>query len=314
VKTSPPKFARWLLLKFLREDFAEEVDGDLEEKFYQTCKAKSKYKAKLNYWYQVLQYIRPFAIRKNKFTIRYFDMYQNYFKISWRSIVKQKMYSGIKIGGLALGIAACFLISLYIEDELSYDQHFENSDRIYRVIGIYQEERLHKFVTFPAPAAGAFKNDYADIEESGRMNPSRLFGMGEAEIRRSDRTENTHEEGFTYFDQKLLQLLKLKVISGNIEHVLAEPNSIVITKRKADKYFPEGDAVGKTMIINNDEKVLYTIGGVIEDFPANSHLQYDFLITLTGVEFWAGEQGWWGAELSYVCIVETRNGCGRTGS
>lgn len=280
----------------MREDLAEEVDGDLEEKFYATLKTKSRFKAKLNYWYQVIQYLRPFAIRKSKTTLFYHDMLQNYFKISWRSLSKQKMYSSIKVGGLALGIAACFLILLYIQDELSYDKHFENGDRIYRVIGVYQDDQTHKFVTFPAPAAAAFKNDYIEIEESGRMNPGRLFGMGEAEIRRADRTENNHEQGFTYFDQKLLELLNLPMISGNLKHALDKPNSIVITRRKADKYFPEGDALGKTMILNNDDKKLYTIGGVIEDFPANSHLQYDFLVTLTGVELWAGEQGWWGAD------------------
>lgn len=81
-KTIPPRLARWLLLKFLRDDFAEEVDGDLEEKFYATLKTRSAFRAKLNYWFQVIHYLRPFAVRKKKPTILYYDMFQNYFKIS----------------------------------------------------------------------------------------------------------------------------------------------------------------------------------------------------------------------------------------
>lgn len=292
---SPPKFARWLLLKFLREDLAEEVDGDLEEKFYEILRTNTSYKAKLNYWYQVIQYLRPFAIRKSKRTLFYHDMLQNYFKISWRSLSSQKMYSSIKVGGLALGIAACLLILLYIQDELSYDKHFENGDRIYRVLGVLEGDVTSRDVAFPAPMANALKNDYIEVEKAGRMNPNPSFGGGSNEIRKADETQNNHEEGFTYFDQELLELFNPRMISGNINHALTQPHSIVITQRKAEKYFPNENAVGKLMIVNNDEKNPYTVGGVMEDYPANSHLQYDFLLTLTGVEFWGGEQTWWQA-------------------
>jgi putative ABC transport system permease protein len=295
VNTTPPKLARWLLLRILREDLAEEVDGDLEEKFCQTRKIKSSFRAKLNYWYQVIHYLRPFAMRKRKSTLIHPDMLQNYFRISWRNLVRQKMYSTIKIGGLALGIAACFLIALYIIDEVSYDQHHENGDRIYRVLGVLEGDETTYDVDFPAPAANAFESDYIEVEKAGRMNPNTLFGAGANEIRRADRMENNHEEGFTYFDQKLLEMLDPEMISGSAKDALSKPHTLVITRRKAEKYFPEGDAVGKLMIINDNEKQPYTVGGVMEDFPANTSLQYDFLLTLTNVEFWTGEQTWWGA-------------------
>ena len=287
--------ARWLLLKFLREDLAEEVEGDLEEKFYELLKTKSRFKARLNYWYQAVHYLRPFAIRKRKSTTRYYDMYQNYFKISWRSLVKQKMYSAIKIGGLALGITACFLIALFVIDELSFDRHHEKGDRIYRVVGVLEGEETSRDVDLPPPAATAFETDYMEVEKAGRINPSPLFGAGANELRRSDRIENTHEEGFTFFDQKLLEILQPKMISGRIEDALAKPYTLVITKRKAEKYFPNEDAVGKQMVLNDNQSQPYTVGGVMEDFPSNTVFQYDFLLTLTNVEFWQGEQTWWGA-------------------
>src|SRR5687768_3299496 len=128
----PPKLARRILLSFLREDLAEEVLGDLEEKFTSTVKKRSLFQAKLNYWYQVLNYIRPFAVRKSKSTyLNHYAMFESYFKIGWRNLSKHKMYSAIKIGGLAIGISACLLIGLFIQQEVSHDRHYGNGDRIY---------------------------------------------------------------------------------------------------------------------------------------------------------------------------------------
>lgn len=258
-------------------------------------KHRSAFRARLNYWYQVIQYLRPFAIRKNKATLLYYDMYQNYFRISWRSLLRQKMYSSIKIGGLAIGVAACFLISLYVKDELSYDKHLVRDNGPYRLVvqAEIDANKTERSVDFPAPAAAALKADFPEVDQAGRYLSSPLFDAYENEIRRSDRNENQHEGGFVYFDQELLELLNLRVIAGNPKYALTNPKSIVITRRKAEKYFPGEDAVGKTFIINNDDKKLYTVGAVIEDFPANSHLQFDFLMTLRGVEFWPGEQTWW---------------------
>lgn len=304
-RVKPPAFPHWLLLRFLRDELAEEVEGDLEEKFYNELKHTSAFKAKLNYGYQVLHYLRPFAIRKNKFTAIYYDMYQNYFRVSWRGLLRQKMYSAIKIGGLAIGVAACFLISLYVKDELSYDKNFVHGNGPYRLVVQAQidENKTERTVDFPAPAAAALRADFPEVEKAGRYLSSPLFGAQENEIRRSDRNENQHEGGFVYFDQELLELLEVPVIAGNLKYALTDPNSIVITRRKAEKYFPGEDPVGKTFIINSDEKKLFKIGAVIENFPANSHLQFDFLMTLTGVEFWPGEQSWWMASNYQIYVT-----------
>src|SRR5258708_3686173 len=295
-KPIPPKAAQRLLLRFLRDDLTEEVTGDLLEKFDALSK-KSPLRAKLNYWLQVVNYLRPFAIQKSTKThSNHYAMFQNYFKIGWRNLSSQKMYSAIKIGGFALGIAACFLIALFIQDELSFDLSYPDGNRIYRVYTGYNDnDRMHYGVWFQAPFAAALKEDYPEIEKSGRYNSSELFGGGSNEIRREDKSDNTYEEGFVYFDQSLLDILQLPMIYGNRAHSLDEPNTIVITKRKADKYFPDEDPVGKLFVINNKTDRPFKIGGVIEDFPTTSHLQFNFLMTLKGVEFWQGEQSYWGA-------------------
>lgn len=308
-KIIPPKFAQKILLTFLRHDIAEEVLGDLDEKFYETLRSRSSFRSRLNYWYQVLNYLRPFALKKlSQSSFNHYAMFENYFKIGWRNLSKQKMYSSIKIGGFALGIAACLLIALFIKDELSYDKHIPDADRIYRVVDVYSDNgETERGVWFQAPFAKVLKEDFPEIEKAGRINSSELFGAGSNEFRRADQVENFYEEGFVYADQEFLELLGIPFVYGNPAHALSEPNSIVITKSKADKYFPGEDPVGKLVILKNNEAVTYKIGGVIQDFPKTSHLQFDFFVTLAGLEFWPGEQSFWGAT-NYPTYIKLRPG------
>ncbi|QNF32854.1 ABC transporter permease [Adhaeribacter swui] len=235
-------------------------------------------------------------------------MLKNYFKIAWRSLTKQKMYAAIKVGGFALGIAACFLISLYIRDELRYDRHVPHAERIYRVaIDFNNQGEIIKSVHFQAPFAKALKADFPEIEKAGRLIASELFGAGNAQIRRSDRLENSYEEHVAFVDQDLIDLLQLPMVYGDRQHALAEPNTIVISKTKADKFFPNENPVGKTLIINDNTEKPYKIGGVMADMPATSHLQYDFLLTLTGLEFFPGEQTNW-QNTNYLTYVLLRPG------
>ncbi len=128
----PPPLAQKFLRWFLRDGLAEEVEGDLEEKFYQTAEEHSLRRAKRNYWYQVFHYLRPFAIKN--LSVSYhpipYAMYRNYFKIGWRNLLKHKGYSLINIGGLAVGMAVAILIGLWVYDELSFNKYHQNYDRL----------------------------------------------------------------------------------------------------------------------------------------------------------------------------------------
>jgi putative ABC transport system permease protein len=234
-------------------------------------------------------------------------MYKSYFKISWRNLVKQRMYSLVKIGGFAIGVAACLLIAMFIKDELSYDLHYPKHQQLYRVIGVITENGdLKKGVAFPAPMAAALKDDFPEILQAGRYNNSELFGAGSSEVRADGAEDNSYDEGFVFFDQALVNMLELKFIYGNPAMALSQPNAIIITQRKADKYFPGENPVGKMLIVNNQAERPYIIGGVVEDFKSTSHLQFDFLIGTEGLEFWNGEQKTWGASnyATYVMVDE----------
>ncbi len=232
-------------------------------------------------------------------------MFKNYFTIAVRQLRKQKMYSAIKIGGFALSIAACLLIALYIKNELSYDKSYPDANRIFRVTGEYDNNgKLETGADWPPPMAKALLQDFPEVEKSGRLMPHELFyGAGSNEIRRIDKTENNYENKFTYVDQQMLDILKLPMVYGDRAHALAEPNTMVISKQKADKYFPSQNPVGKLMILNDDKNKIYKIDGVMADFPTTSHIQYDFLLTMTGYQLWDHEQEGWGSSNYYTYIL-----------
>ncbi|HCW05838.1 MAG TPA: hypothetical protein DGG95_00540, partial [Cytophagales bacterium] len=288
----PLRFFRWYCHPKLRDS----IEGDLLE-IYEERKVKNgKRRADLLFTLDVILLFRKGIIKpvEGYQKLNTYGMYKSYLKIGWRSMLKQRMYSAIKVGGFALGIAACILIGLFIWDELSYDKHYPEAVRIYRVLGVYNDNgQIQKGVHFHPPMAKALLEDFVDIEKAGRYNNVELFGAANAEIRRADQSENLYEENITYFDQELLDIFKLPFVYGNPAKALAQPNSIVLTKSKAEKYFPKENPLGKLLIINNDQEHPYAVGGVIEDFPSTSHLHFDFLLTLTGKEFWKGEQTDW---------------------
>ena len=293
----PPKWADRFLEWYCRPEILEEIQGDVYELFDKRLTGSGHRSARRQFIWDVL---RSFRLS----TIRHFHLnpspmlLRNNLKIAWRQLLKQRMFSGIKVGGFALGVAACILIALYIRDELSYDQQYPEYDRIYRVLGQRESDTgLDRGVHLPAPATRVLLSDYPEIEEAGRFLASPLFGARSTEIRRVDQLQNTHEEGVIYFDQALLNILRPRMVYGQLEKALAEPNTIVISESKARQYFSAGvDPVGQSLVLNNDEEQPFKIGGVIKDFPSNSHLHpFHFLRTLTEVEFWPGEQDFWRA-------------------
>jgi putative ABC transport system permease protein len=235
-------------------------------------------------------------------------MIKNYLKIALRQLRKQKMYAAIKIGGFALGIAACLLIALYIKDETSYDRSYPDADRIFRVVGFYAHDgKVEKGTDWPAPMGKVIQSDLPEVEYCGRLMPNNLIGhAGNDELRRADKVQNTYEQGFVYADQQMLDILELPFVAGNRESALKEPYTMVISKSKADKYFPGQNPIGQTMILDNDKAHAYRITGVMADIPSTSHLhQFSFLMTLNSMEFWTGEQNNWG-DYNYPTYVKVK--------
>ena len=226
-------------------------------------------------------------------------MFRNNWKIAVRQLGNQKFYSLIKIGGFALGIATCMLVALYLRHELTYDRGYANGSRLYRVIIDYTRDdaSLGRGVWLEPGFAKAMKTEFPEVEQSGRLMPAPLFyGAGSNEVRPQGKTEETYEEGFTYCDQSVLDMFGTDMVYGDRARALERPSTVVISKRKADKYFPGQNPVGKLLYLNGDNANPLTIGGVMADPAPTCHLQFDFLISLTGHELWPGEQNTWMAE------------------
>ncbi|WP_228084969.1 ABC transporter permease [Mucilaginibacter sp. JRF] len=207
---------------------------------------------------------------------------------------KQKMYAAINIGGFAIGIAACILISIYIRNETSYDQTNRNKENVYRVLGKMTMAGTTFYGTsFQPPMSKALLSDFPQVKKAGRIMHNRLFGGTENQIRRTDQVNNNYEAGFCFADSSTLDILDIPMVYGSNITALKAPNTVVICKSLADKYFPKQNPIGKTLIFNNNTQKPLTIGGVMQDFPANSHMQFRGFISLSGLGFWDGEQESW---------------------
>ncbi|MCW5911652.1 MAG: ABC transporter permease [Cyclobacteriaceae bacterium] len=288
----PLRFFRW----YCHPKLQDYIEGDLMEVYERRLSKSGKRKADLFFVVDVLLLCKPGIIKpiEGYKQLNNYGMFKSYFTIGWRNLLKQKIYSFIKIGGFALGIAACLLIALFINDELSYDQNYPKGNRIYRVLGVFTDKgQTLREVYFQAPFAQSLLDDYPEIEAAGRLNSAELFGAGSKEFRPADKPDNSYDDGFTYVDPQLLEILDIPMVYGLASKALDAPNTIVLSKRKADKYFPNENPIGKLVILSNDEKNPLTVGGVMEDFPSNTHFQFDFLITMKDREFWPGEQTSW---------------------
>jgi putative ABC transport system permease protein len=198
----------------------------------------------------------------------------NYLKIALRKLRKQKAYSFINIAGLAIGLAACLLISLWVKDELSYDKYHEKADRIYRVAQFEEiggvSERL---AVAPFAAAPAFAADIPEVETYARL--LRGTPLATVEGRKFDLTN-------VYFtDPGFFEIFSHTFLAGNGQTALASPGALVLTEDTARKLFGRNDVVGQTVNFNNDYDLKVT--AVIRNVPANSHFRFNGLVSLSTV-------------------------------
>jgi putative ABC transport system permease protein len=307
MKGHPPKWPLKFLRWFCREDYLDEIEGDLVEMFQRRYE-QSPAKAKRQFTFSVIRYFRPEFIKSFK-SINHSNsiaMFRNYLKTGWRNLARHKMYSAISIGGFALGIAACLFIALFIKHETAYDKQYPGKERIYRVVGAFKgkDEVSRNSYTSP-PLARTLKKEFPEIETAGRLLSGELTGT-KGKITRADKKQDFFEDNILFADQELLEILRPYFVHGNIANALKEPNTIAISKSKADKIFAGENPLGKTLILNDDHSNPYKIGGVFSDLTA-SHLELDIVVSMTGRELWPGEQTAWGTNI-YHTYIKVRPG------
>jgi putative ABC transport system permease protein len=224
-------------------------------------------------------------------------MLKNYFKIAWRNLVRNRVFSAINIAGLAIGLASCMLISLYVIDELSFDRFHEKSGRIVRTTfkGTMQGGIINESHAMP-PTAAALKADYPEVLESTRLRQG-----GRPLVLLNNQLYN--DEKLAFVDFNFFSVFTLPFIAGSPKTALLEPNTIVLSETTARKFFGKTDAVGKIITFKDWNKTL-RVTGVMKDIPANSHFRFDLLGSMASLDE-AKSNSWMTSEFfTYLVLPE----------
>ena len=264
MKPVPTPLVERLLRSILKKDLIEEVLGDLEEKFNSSLKQRSLFKAKLNYWFQAINYLRPFAIKNLlSYNSIYYGMYRNNFKIGYRNLLRNKGYSLIKIGGLTVGMAMAMFISLWVHDELTFNRYHENHDRIAQVM---QHQKVNdEIVTMPGlpfPLKAELLSKYGDYFD----NIFLAFWPQSLIVSHKDSKLTTLGN---FIENDVIKTFSLNMLEGT-DNALIEPGSVIISETLSRVIFEGKDPIGKMMKIDNEMDVM--VRGVYEDLPKNSSL------------------------------------------
>ncbi len=216
-------------------------------------------------------------------------MIKNYLKVAFRSLAKNKVYTSINVFGLSFGIACFIFISLWVWDELSYDQFHKGKENIYQV---FAERSVtgdsHVVPYIPSSLVEHISDQVPEVNEITRVFPAAVVFKNEA---------YRFTENGIYADASILEIFSFPLKEGNASSVFDNPNGIVITAELADKYFPNQSALGKQIEIVQQEMQPYVITGVLNNIPSNSSLQFDFILSYQ--EFEDTFRPWWKGNNEY---------------
>ena len=298
-KPLPPHWADRVLAWRCPAEQLEEVQGDMHELFQKWVEEWGASRARWCYAWNVLGFMRPLPARpitrpKDKiiFTPQKYslsnsmNMLQNNFKIAFRSLQRNKAHASINMAGLALGISCCLMIFLIVRHEWSYDTFHRQADRIYRVNSKSVKDG-YLSGSAPVPTAQALKQDFPEVEQA-----TTTFFTDDGVVKVGEQLYK--EKGVVYVAPAYFSILDAAWLAGNPQEALSRPNSVVLTKSIAQKYFGGTsetsiqNALGKTIRFN--AKYPLQIAGILEDFPTNTDLPFKIFISwesLKGIE-----QGW----------------------
>ena len=267
---NPPRRALDFLRWFCREDYIDEIEGDLTELFLKEYE-QSPVRANLMFFLKVIRYFRPEFIRSLNTTTRLnpIFMFRHNFIAAIRNLKKNLVFSGINILGLSIGLAAFILISLYVYHELSYDRYNTKAGRIFRIVeNLRTENELLLQSTSSPPMGPALKRNFPEVESFVR------FTGFEGIVRVGD--EAFHEVDCYLADSTVFDIFTWTLLKGNPKTALDDPNSAVITTSMAKKYFSDKDPLGEMMNVGGNE---VKVTGVMKDLPENSHFPVNILIS-----------------------------------
>ena len=236
-------------------------------------------------------------------------MLKNYLRVAWRNVFRHKVHSFINVFGLAIGLASFVIIFLYVQDELSYDRYHDKADRIYRVNSDVKGAEYAASMAFPV--GSTLQSDYPNFVESY----VRLFNFQAPTVAITyspDGGEQLrfNESNFFFADSTLFDVFDFDLLVGDKNTALVQPNSILLTERMADKYFGNEDPVGKSIQLDNQGTINFTVAGILANPRTNSHFQYDFFGSMVTLDAFSGgpfQQNNWYWNPAWTYIVTPAN-------
>ncbi|MCB0628483.1 MAG: ABC transporter permease [Saprospiraceae bacterium] len=203
-------------------------------------------------------------------------MFQNYLKSTFRSLLKNKLYSGINILGLAVGLAAVMLILLYIRFELSYDNFHEQGDQLYRIGVVTQRGDVPEddSYVFTPPIGPAMVSEFPEVEQYMRFSTPR-------EAYLSYEKESFRLDALQYADSTLFELFSFNLLAGDATTALKAPYSLVLTEKMSRQIFDRENPIGKVVVLEDNHQ--YEVKGIVADPPENSHLQFNALVSFSSL-------------------------------
>lgn len=288
-----PRLADRLINRLINHVYLDEILGDLQEEYQSNINQKGKTRATLKYWQSTIRFINTRTLKRTT-SLNNTAMLKNYILIALRNIARQKVYSVINIVGLALGIACSLLLMLYVINELSYDKFHDNATRIVRASTEYEYDgEVDKSYYTPTALLPALQDLFPEVKTGVRLfypanfrAPIISFGQ-----------KTFAEPGFCYADSTFFEMFSFSLLEGNATTVLDEPNNIVLTKTSERKYFGDASAMNQTLIVQGKA---FKVTGIVEDVPANSTIQFDFVASFSS--FWQRKPIWGSA--NYDTYIE----------
>lgn len=282
----PPIFPKRLLRLVIAEEIYDDVEGDLEELFNDRVDAFGPRKAKWHYTKDVLLSVRNTGLRRK---LKYFNplvMYKNYLKIAFRNLLKYKGYSFINIFGLALGMAACLLILLFVNNEVSFDGFHEKKTNIYRLDEVQTFDGMspQKVALSMYPMGPNLLSDYPEV-----VDFTRYWTMGRTLIEHDNQQHYIGE--IARVDTSFLEMFDFNLVRGSVDEAFQDMFDIIISESIAERLFGNEDPIGKLLKLPNDN-VSLKVTAVMADVPDNSHLQFDALLSTKAWDSEQRQNGW----------------------
>ncbi|MCJ7682128.1 MAG: ABC transporter permease [Candidatus Aminicenantes bacterium] len=204
-------------------------------------------------------------------------MFKNYLITALRNFNRYRGYSLINLLGLAIGMACCIIILIYVQDEFSFDHYAEFSDRIFRVVMDFEtpDRGAVSIARTPPPWAPSLADDYPEVESYVRFKTPLVSWL----VSDEEKDRRFHEKGFYFADASVFEFFNLELIKGNPATALVEPRTIVLTEETARRYFGDENPIGK--ILRLDNQYNFEVTGLMKNVPHNSHINFDLLASFS---------------------------------